>query len=264
MDPLTPERPGGEGPTPHGTAPARPPADLEVPASARPARAGAALLDANVQLGQLLVAMCSESATVREAAWAACYEQYYRVVWTRVFYIVRSIGWLPEPGRVAEDVTSDVFVGLPEAALHYRDDGRAEWWLKQVAVRAALRKKESLTGLWATGKRPSERELSDGARAGRRAVSFDETADQIVERLDAVDQEELMELRRRRQALRDSADPKKRRWDAFLELYVQGHDFKEIGARMGLTEASARNWLCNIRKYLARPVSKDTGDEAHE
>jgi DNA-directed RNA polymerase specialized sigma24 family protein len=70
-----------------------------------------------------------------------------------------------------------------------------------------------------------------------------------------VEHDELLELHRRRAALRDSPDETKRRWDEFLELYVAGYDFREIGERMGLTEASARNWLCKIRKYLAQPVS---------
>jgi RNA polymerase sigma factor (sigma-70 family) len=168
---------------------------------------------------------------------------------------MRSIAWLSEPREAAADVTSDVFVGLPEAAKHYREEGKAEWWLKQVAVRAALRKKEALTGRWATGGKSKESERGEHGVRGRSYTSFEETADQIIERLDAVEQEELLELRRRRDALRNSPDEMKRRWDEFLELYVAGYDFKEIGERMGLTEGSARNWLCKIRKHLTQPVS---------
>ena len=61
-------------------------------------------------------------------------------------------------------------------------------------------------------------------------------------------------LERRRHALRTSPEPIKRRWDEFLELYVGGCTFQEIGALMHLTEGTARNWLCQIRKYLAQPV----------
>ena len=261
MDPLTPERAGSEGPTPPRALPADlpldSPVDLPVPASERRKRGDAVPQGPNLPLGELLLAMRSESATVRETAWAACYERYYRVVWTRVLYIVRSIGWLSEADKVAEDVTSEVFVGLPEAARQYREEGRADGWLKHVAVRAALRKKESLTGKWAVKKSAPGEEGVDHVRTGRTYFPFEETADEIVERLDTVEREDLIELRRRREALRNSPDPSKRRWDEFLELYVVGYDFKEIGERMGLTEASARNWLCNIRKHLARPIAPD-------
>ncbi len=226
-------------------APAWPrPTGHERPAGATPA---AAL--SGRPLGELLTAMQADSVAVREAAWAECYRRYYAVVWTRAFYVVRSIAWLPEPREVAADVASDVFVGLPDAARHYHEEGRAEWWLKQVVVRTALRRKEALTGRWRSGRG------HDHAAPGRRAVSLDETADEIVARLDGVEPEELLELERRREELRASADPAKRRWDAFLALYVEGCSFQEIGTRMGLTEGTARNWLCQIRKYLARPLT---------
>lgn len=235
------------------STPARSGADARVPAPD-------ATVDPGAPLGELLAAMGSGSAALREAAWAACYGRYYQVVWTRVFYVVRSISWLGEPRAIAEDVASDVFVGLPEAAQHYREEGKAEWWLRQIAVRAALRKKEALTGRWATGKKSAAGDRGErGERhaRGRRYVSFEETADQIVERLDAVEQEELLELSRRRDALRNSTDATKRRWAEFLDLYVAGYDFKQIGERLGLTEASARNWLCKIRKYLAEPIREE-------
>ena len=148
-------------------------------------------------------------------------------------------------------MASDVFVGLPDAARHYREEGRADRWLKQVAVRTALRRKEALTGRWSSGRRP------ESAALGRYTVTLDETADEIVDRLDAVEREELLELERRRLALRASPDPAKRRWGEFLDLYVDGCSFQEIGARLGLSEGTARNWLCQIRKYLARPLAAE-------
>jgi DNA-directed RNA polymerase specialized sigma24 family protein len=75
-----------------------------------------------------------------------------------------------------------------------------------------------------------------------------------VHRLDAVESDELLELERRLELLRTSAEPAKRRWAEFVALYIDGYGFEEIGARMGLSEGTARNWLCQIRKYLARPV----------
>jgi RNA polymerase sigma factor (sigma-70 family) len=212
-------------------------------------------------LGELLEAMRSGSPAVREAAWAACFERYHRMVWTRAFYVMRSIAWLAEPREAAADVASDVFVGLPDAVRQYRETGRAEWWLSQVTVRTALRRKEALTGTWVSGRTaaagaadaPAPDDPGGAGGAGRSFVAFEETADGIVARHAAVEPEELLELQRRRDALRDSPDEGKRRWHEFVELYLAGYDFKEIGARMGLTEGSARNWLCRIRKHLAQP-----------
>jgi RNA polymerase sigma factor (sigma-70 family) len=222
-------------------------ADVAAPPPSAEHRAPVAPM-ADVPLGGLLVAMRSPAEAVREAAWAACYARYHAMVWTRALYVMRTVAWLAEPREAAADVASDVFVGLPDAARHYREEGRAEWWLKQIAVRTALRRREALTGRWASGRRAA-------AAAGRSHVAFDEAADEIVARLDAVEPEELIELARRRAALRASDDAQHRRWDAFLDLYVAGYDFQEIGARLGLTEGTARNWLWKIRKHLGRPVA---------
>lgn len=234
----------GERPRPTDEAPAAP----HPPASAM----------ADVPLGGLLVAMRSPVEAVREAAWAACYERYHLLVWTRALYVMRTIAWLTEPREAAADVASDVFVGLPDAARHYREEGRAEWWLKQVATRTALRRRESLTGRWTSGRQvAAATRATAGAPAdapGRTFVSFDETADLLVARLDAADPDEVLELERRRAALQASDDPQQRRWAAFLDLYVDGYDFAEIGARLGITEGTARNWLWKIRKHLGRPA----------
>ena len=206
-------------------------------------------------LGELFVAMRSTNETERDAAWEECYRRYWQMVWTRVFYVMRTISWAGEPREIAADVAGDVFLGLPEAVQHYREEGKPEQWLKQVAVRTALRKKESLTGRWSSGHVNGDAPPARERSKGRSFVSFDESADQIVARLDAAEREELMELDRRREALRTSDDPAKRRWDEFLQLYIDGFDFSEIGTRMGITEASARNWLCKIRKHLAQPLA---------
>ena len=247
MDHLPPSRPNAEsaGPRwPRVSGPdraARPDVDPAAWVAGRP-------------LGELLVAMQSDAPAVRDAAWAECYRQYYQVVWTRVFYVMRSIAWLPEPREAAADVASDVFVGLPHAAAHYREEGRAEWWLKQVVVRTALRKKEALTGRWSSSRRGGHDPV------GRSYGSLDETAEEIVRLLDEVEREErleLLELERRREALRASRDPLRRRWAEFLDLYVEGCGFAEIGERMGLSEGTARNWLCQIRKHLAHPLNRE-------
>ena len=204
----------------------------------------------SAELGQLLVAMRSESAEVREAAWGACYDGYRDLVWTRVFYVLRTVSWLPEPREATEDVTSDVFVGLMEAAKHYREEGRPEQWLGQVAVRAALRAREKLTGEW-NGKK--------GTPATRRAVSFEDEASKIASELESVDREELMELDSRIAELRASADARHRRWAEFIDLYRDGYSYEEIGRKLNLTEATARNWLVAIRKHLASGRSVPNG-----
>ena len=246
MDSLTPQPRFGEAP-PTNASTSGPTVDRS-PSSSSGTEAPS--------LGELFVAMRSSEDVVRELAWEACYKRYWQLVWTRVFYVMRTIPWLGEPREMAADVTSDVFVGLLDAVKHYQDAGKPEQWLKQIAVRTAMRKKEALTGRWSSGRSSnSSHERSKASPSkGRSYVSYEETADQIVDRLDTVEREEFMELNRRREELRKSPDPLRRRWDQFLELYIQGYDFKEIGEQMGLTEATARNWLCKIRKHLARPI----------
>lgn len=198
----------------------------------------------SADLGQLLLQMRSESEEVREAAWAACYEGYRAIVWTRVFYVLRTVSWLREPREVTEDVTSDVFVGLMDAVKQYRDEGKPEKWLGQVAVRAALRAREKLTGDW-KGRR--------GPKPTRRNVSFEDEANVIAAELDSVDRDELLELDRRIAELRSSPEPRHQRWAEFIDLYRDGFGYEEIGKRLNLTEATARNWLVAIRKHLASP-----------
>lgn len=250
MDSLTPKPPGSDT---ADVARLR----LVEPSQKRGPSAGNSAPD-DTSLGTLFRALQSGSAAERDRAWEECYKRYWQVVWTRVFYVMRTIPWAGEPRELAEDVASDVFVGLPEAVQQYREEGKPEQWLKQVAVRTALRKKESLTGRWSSGRSAESATTTSDKAQGRSFVSFDESADQIVARLDSVEREEYMELNRRREALRTSDDPTKKRWDEFLQLYIDGFDFAEIGQRMGITEASSRNWLCKIRKHLAQPIEHGT------
>jgi RNA polymerase sigma factor (sigma-70 family) len=253
MDHPTPDHPSG-GP-PGAERASTPGQDLHAPSARQ-----RALWAASAPLGELFRVMRSDDESMREAAWEACYQRCWQLVWTRVFYVMRTISWLGEPREMAADVTSDVFVGLPDAVKNYHDEGKPEQWLKRIAVRTALRKRESLTGRWSGGKSASESGSSDRP-VGRSYIAYDETAEQIVQRLDDVDQEELMELERRREALRNSPDETRRRWDQFLQLYIDGYDFREIGERIGITEASARNWLCRIRKHLAQPIAAADGGD---
>ena len=204
----------------------------------------------SADLGHLLLQMRSESDEVREAAWAACYQGYRELVWTRVFYVLRTISWLREPREATEDVTSDVFVGLMDAARQYKEEGKPEKWLAQVAVRAALRAREKLTGDW---------KGRHGSKATRRNVSFEDEAATIAAELDSVDRDELLELERRIAELRASAEPKHQHWAEFIALYRDGYGYEEIGKRLNLTEATARNWLVAIRKHLASRSSVSNG-----
>ncbi|MEO7646625.1 MAG: sigma-70 family RNA polymerase sigma factor [Gemmatimonadaceae bacterium] len=204
----------------------------------------------SADLGELLLAMRSGSNEVRETAWSACYEGYREIVWTRVFYVLRTISWLREPREAAEDVTSDVFVGLIDAAKLYREEGKPEQWLSQVAVRAALRAREKLTGEW-NGRQ--------GTKTARRSVSFDDEANAIASELDAVDRDELLELERRIAELRTSPEPRNQRWAEFIDLYRDGYGYEEIGTKLNLTEATARNWLVAIRKHLAMVTRASNG-----
>lgn len=204
----------------------------------------------SADLGQLLLQMRSESEEVREEAWAACYQGYRDLVWTRVFYVLRTVSWLREPREATEDVTSDVFVGLMEAARQYNEEGKPEKWLAQVAVRAALRAREKLTGDW---------KGRQGSKPTRRNVSFEDEANAIAAELDSVDRDELLELERRIAELRASAEAKHQRWAEFIDLYREGYGYEEIGKKLNLTEATARNWLVAIRKHLASKSSVTNG-----
>ena len=122
MDQLTPDHPSGRRPV---AAAPTPSADVAAPNYRQQASWAA-----NASLGELLRVMQSNDEVLREAAWEACYQRYWQLVWTRVFYVMRTISWLGEPREMAADVTSDVFVGLPDAVKHYRETGKPEQWLK--------------------------------------------------------------------------------------------------------------------------------------
>jgi RNA polymerase sigma factor (sigma-70 family) len=240
MDSVTPDLPAGNWPPDQPVAAGRATGATNGPESEE------VRFDPRASLGELLVALQSASEAVRKASWESIYDRYHQVVWAYVYFVLRSTSGLREPREDALDVASDVLgMGLQQAARHYREQGKAERWLKTVAVRAALRRKQAHSGRWAAGD------------PGRSYHSFDEAADQIVEFLDGIEAEERIEFQRRLDALRRSPDPTRRRWAAFLDLYLEGCGYAEIGERMELTEGSARNWMCAIRKHLSRPL----GDE---
>jgi len=186
--------------------------------------------------------MRSGTAEEVELAWGECYKRYHEKVWRRVYYVIRTIPWLKEPGEVAIDVTSEVFARLSHTVGQYREVGKPEAWLMQVAIRTALRQKESITGAWSKTTR------------GRTCVDFNESAVQdIAAAVDSEDVEAHMELTRRMEEWTRDAD--KTRWVAFVKLFLEGYGHDEIAERLGITAGTSRTLLWKVRLDLGRTRS---------
>lgn len=182
-----------------------------------------------------------------EVAWGECYKRYNKKIWSCVFYVIRTIPSLKEPGEVAIDVTSEVFARLPQTVRQYREVGKAESWLMQVAVRTAMRQKESLTGAWS------------GSKARRIYVDMDETsACEIAASMEGDDVEARMELNRRMDEWR--LDPGKARWVDLAKLFLEGYGHEEIANRLGISAATSRTLLWKIRRELGRPRSEESSE----
>lgn len=192
-----------------------------------------------VSLETLFRTMRSDNAGDVENAWGECYKRYNRKVWSCVFYVIRTIPWLKEPGEVAIDVTSEVFARLPQTLAAYQEVGKAESWLMQVAVRTAIRQKESITGSWSKTK------------ARRVGVDLDENAVQsIAASMEETDRDERMELTRRMDEWR--SDPEKARWADLVKLFLEGYGHDEIAERLGITAGTSRTLLWKVRRELGR------------
>lgn len=203
-----------------------------------------------VPLGELFAAMTSENPAIVEAAWAECYRAYHERVWSRVFYVVRTIHWLKEPGEVAIDVVSDLFAVLPQAVRSYREMGTPEAWLMRLALRAALRKKESLTGRWQSGAGTKRRT----AAGGRVVVDLDDVVGSIFSSFDAVEPEARITLHRHLARWRN--DPSKTNWCSFVDLYLQGYGHEDIAGQLGITPATSRTLLWKIRRELGAQMEE--------
>jgi RNA polymerase sigma factor (sigma-70 family) len=198
-----------------------------------------------VPLETLLRIMQSESAAEVEVAWGECYRRYNKKVWSCVFYVIRTIPSLKEPREVAIDVTSEVFARLPQTVRQYREVGKAESWLMQVAVRTAMRQKESLTGAW-SGKKPR-----------RIYVDLDETtAQEVAASMEADDVDARMELTRRMDEWR--LDPEKARWVELVSLFLDGYGHDAIAERLGISAATSRTLLWKIRRELGHARSTES------
>lgn len=195
-------------------------------------------------LETLFLTMQSGNAADVENAWGECYKRYNKKVWSCVFYVIRTIPWLKEPGEVAIDVTSEVFARLPQTLRHYREVGKAESWLMQVAVRTAIRQKDSLTGSWSKTKMK------------RASVELNETAVQeVAASMQDDDVEARMELTRRMDEWR--LDPEKARWVDLVNLFLEGYGHDEIAERLGITAGTSRTLLWKVRRELGRSRSRE-------
>jgi RNA polymerase sigma factor (sigma-70 family) len=200
-----------------------------------------------VPLETLFRIMQSGNADEVEVAWGECYKRYNRKIWSCVFYVIRTIPSLKEPAEMAIDVTSEVFARLPHTVRQYREVGKAESWLMQVAVRTAMRQKESLTGTWSRTK------------ARRIYVDLDETAAQeVAASMEAEDVDARMELMRRMDEWR--RDPEKARWVDLVNLFLEGYGHDEIANCLGISAATSRTLLWKIRRELGRSRSTGTSE----
>jgi RNA polymerase sigma factor (sigma-70 family) len=192
-----------------------------------------------IPLETLFRIMQTGNADEVEVAWGECYKRYNKKIWSCVFYVIRTIPSLKEPGEVAIDVTSEVFARLPQTLGQYREVGKAESWLMQVAVRTAMRQKESLTGAWS------------GTKPRRIYVDLDDTsAQEIAASMERDDVEARMELTRQMDEWR--LDPEKTRWVDLVKLFLEGYGHDEIAKRLGISAATSRTLLWKIRRELGR------------
>jgi len=196
--------------------------------------------DADLQI--LFRRMQSTDREEAESAWGECYRLYNSKVWSRVFYVLSTIPWLKEPKEVAIDVTSEVFARLPQTLKHYQETGKAEPWLMRVAVRAALRQKESITGVWSKkGSRRIAVELNEDAVTG------------IENELEIEQHDARLELARRMEEW--ERDPARVNWTKFVTLFLEGYGHDEIAAHLGITVGTSRTMLWKIRCDLGRTTA---------
>lgn len=208
----------------------------------------------DIPLSELFARMREGSnSAAGEEAWAEVYRRYQQRVWTRVYYVVRTISWLREPSEVASDVTGQVFLGLPGAVGRYQDIGRAEQWLMNIALRTALRHKESLTGNWSTGGSGSRPKTPRGR--GRSYLDVDDAAGEIATVIDEVEADERFELRRLLESWK--SDPAKQRWLELVELFIEGYSHDEIAEKLQITSGTSRTLLWKIRQHLAELGEED-------
>lgn len=122
----------------------------------------------------------------------------------------------------AEDTLQDVFVGLPRALAHYREQGRFGGWLRQVTVRTALARVRSRDRRTFE---PLDRAAVPDPGGGADAVDRIEVARALAE---------MPEAHR----------------IVFLLKEVEGYDHAEIGAFLSITAGAARVRLHRAWRFL--------------
>lgn len=214
---------------------------------------------ASAPLSRLLEIMRTGGPDQVEVAWAECFRQYHDRVWHRVFFVLRTVHWLKEPREVAADVAGQVFLGLPDAVRKYREVGKAEQWLLQVAMRTALRHKESITGKWSSGKKKGS---ADGASPGRAYLGLDDLVHELGDAADAAETDERLELWRRLDGWQNDAS--KRKYLPYIDLFIQGYNHEEIAEKLDITPGTSRTWLWKIRQHLAEGLEGEVSRHGEE
>lgn len=124
----------------------------------------------------------------------------------------------------AEDVLQDVFAGLPEALRRYEERNRFEFWLKRLAVRAALM-------LLRSRKRRGEERLPEVGGPRSRDPDAQTVAEYVATR------EALRQLTAEQRAV-------------LMLKQVEGYTHAEIGQLLGISESASAGRLHRALRKL--------------
>jgi RNA polymerase sigma factor (sigma-70 family) len=177
---------------------------------------------------------------VRHGIWDTCYKRYAGLVRSAALFALCRAGLQARASQHVEDVVQTVFLDLPRSARGYRDLGRArsaQSWLARVAVLTAFNSARDVIR-W------------------NRYVSIDDVVDDFVALIDPISDDDLIDIRRWREALRESDDPHQRMVDEVLNLRIQGFDNAEIGARLGRSKKTVANLMSKLRRELTAILSR--------
>ncbi len=119
----------------------------------------------------------------------------------------------------AEDVLQDVFVALPEALAHYREVGRFDGWIRQLAFRLALNRMRAVS-------RRRESLFEESAASAERTSSRSGAHEEGI----LIDR---MELER---AIATLSTPLRA---VFVLREVEGYSHTEIAQLLGITRAAS-------------------------